>query len=436
MGMPPQSLLKIKRIIIITSAHVGMALALSPGMRTSVTQLTATQRHKNRMIGPGYFQMPAFAICAVCALLAMAGCAPKVPPVSTISPQPDVSARLDAMAAKQAALDSQQESQTNAMIALQEHMAALEDRITVLEQRLDTSKAASPKEVPRLKQAATKSVAPHAPLHTPPHASAVHAKPASAVLHAPAIKPSAHVAVAQPTPAVPDPEDARRQQDYDAALLSLKHGDYDKAAKALARFIRRYPRGKHTPQAHYWLGEARFAEENFAQVNGALRWFESEPVSTPMRAPALFRLGTSYQRTGQNADAIRAFEILRRDYPASSEAANAARQLKKLGSDRPAPIAPKPVSPAPEKAKTSILEKHHARKWAVNIVSLDKLAEAKHTLARLHAEGIHAEMMDVRVKGKLWHRLRTIGYASREAADKALRKFVKKGYGDAWTSPE
>lgn len=388
--------------------------------------------------------MPVFMAVAVCALLTMAGCAPKVPPVSTASLRPDDSARLDALAAKLTALNSQQDSLTNAMIALQEHMAALEDRITVLEQGLDTSKVASSKETPSLEQAAPKPVI-HALPHALPHASeARHAKTAPAVVRTPIIKPSAHVIVAQskskqkPKPAVPDPEEARRQQDYDAALLSLKHGDYDNAAKALARFIRRYPRGKHAPQAHYWLGEARFAEEDFAQVNSALRWFESEPVSTPMRAPALFRLGTSYQRTGRNADAVRAFEILRRDYPASTEAANATRQLKKMAADRPAPVAPRPMSPAPapEKVKTSSPEKHHARKWAVNIVSLDKLAEAKHTLARLHAEGIHAEMMNVRVKGRLWHRLRTTGYASRKSADKALRKFVKIGYGDAWTSPE
>lgn len=405
--------------------HVGMALALGSGMRTSTTQHAAAHRYR-------HIRMPAFMAVAVFALLAMAGCAPKTPPVSAAGPQPDVSGRLDAMAMKQAALNSQQDAQTNAMIALQEHMAALEDRISVLEQRLDTRKAASPKETPRIKQVYPKLMV--------PHASVVRrAKPAPAVTHAPAIKPPVHVVARQtkPKPSVPDPEEARRQRDYDAALLLLKHGDYDKAATALARFVRRYPRAKHTPQARYWLGEARFAEEDFARVNSALRWFESEPVSTPMRAPALFRLGTSYQRTGRNTDAIRAFQILRRDYPASTEAADATRQLKQIAADSPSPaVAIKPPTPAPvpEKAKTSSLEKHHTRKWAVNIVSVDTMAEAKHALARLHAEGVHAEMMDVRVKGKLWHRLRTTGYASREAADKALRKFVKRGYGDAWVS--
>lgn len=142
---------------------------------------------------------------------------------------------------------------------------------------------------------------------------------------------------------------ARMHKHFDAAMQPLKSGDYEKAASTLTAFIKQYPTGAQTPAARYWLGEVRFAKMQVPQAIDALKPFESMPVDTPKRAPALFRLGASYQQQGAKDDAARAFEMLRRDYPGSIEADNAAEQLKQLGVSVPLTAAAGAPAKAPQK---------------------------------------------------------------------------------------
>jgi len=229
-------------------------------------------------------------------------------------------------------------------------------------------------------------------------------------------------------PAISKEALAKMQKGFDDAMSLLKSGDYEKGTSALQDFIHQYPDAPRTPEARYWLGESLFAQMQVPKAVDALKGFESMPVSTPKRAPALFRLGAGYARLGAKADAARAFGMLRRDYPGSIEANNAARQLKQLGIVEPLPpAAPKSKAAAPAPVK---------KPWAVNVVSLGAQAEAGQALARLHQQGVQATMMKVRVAGKLWYRLRVTGYADRAAAERARRQVIHKGYTDAWVSPE
>ena len=381
-------------------------------------------------------------IFAMVAALAITGCAPKVPPLATAADKPAPSARLDALEAAQVAEKSRQDAQESAMLAMQERLALLDSRLDMIEYSLGIGKG-SPNAMQRPVDAKPEpAVAPRpAPVPHPapkpapaPAPKKAAAKPAASPKPAPVPaktpeKTAAPAPVSQAAPAMSKEDQAKMQKAFDDTMLLLKSGDYEKATSALKTFMRQYPDTARTPEARYWLGESLFAQMQVAPAVDALKDFESMPVTTPKRAPALFRLGAGYERLGSKADAARAFGILRRDYPGTIEANNAARQLKQLGVSEPLPPvpAPKPQAAVPSPVK---------QPWAVNIVSLDVRADALKTLAQLHKQGVHAKMMKVKVAGKLWYRLRMTGYANRAEAERVRQKIMGRGYADAWVSPE
>jgi tol-pal system protein YbgF len=373
------------------------------------------------------------------AALAMAGCAPKAPPLSTAPEKPTPSARLGALEATQAAVKARQDAQESTMLAMQERLALLDSRLDMIEYSLGIGKgsthALQPPAAP-MPQAPPRP-APHPVAKPAPVAKTLAAQTATAAKPTPVpAKVAANTAVPSPVPApqaapvMSKEEQAKMQKDFDDAMVLLKSGDYEKATSAMTAFIRQYPDAKRTPEARYWLGESRFAQMQVPQAVDALKGFESMPVTTPKRAPALFRLGAGYERLGSKTDAARAFAILHRDYPGSIEANNAARQLKQLGVANPLPPA---SAPQPQAVAVVAPAK---QPWAVNVVSLGVRADAQKALANLHKQGIQAKMMKVRVAGKLWYRLRITGYASRAASESARLKIIGKGYSDAWVSPE
>lgn len=388
-------------------------------------------------------------ICMALAALALAGCAPKTPPVSQVSDKPALAGRLATIEATQQAIKSRQDAQDSAILAMQEHMALLDSRLDMIEYDLHIGKGSRhlepPHAVHKIKPPMALHVAPvpeKAPTkHGAPKAKATPAPaPAKATVKTsakPPAKPSVKPVSAQPpaakAPVMSKEERAKMQKAFDNAMLMLKSGDYEKASSALTSFIRQYPHTARAPEARYWLGEAQFAQMQVAKAVDALKPFESMPVTTPKRAPALFRLGAGYQRLGSKADAARVFGILYRDYPGTIEAHNAARQLKALGVATPPSPTPQPSSQAAGQAPAVAPAKQH---WAVNIVSLDARTDARQMLARLHKQGLHATMMKAKVAGKLWYRLRLTGYADRAAAESARLKLVEKGYAGSWVSPE
>lgn len=413
-----------------------------------------SHRSLNRAENRGHARSrQALVISVAFAALVIAGCAPKTPPISMVGNKPAQAGGLAAIEATQATIKSRQDAQDSAILAMQERMALLDSRLDMIEYALHIGNHVGKVKPPIGKvgnrpqaQASHRAhkIQPPAALHIPPVPRKASAKPAAtapakpapaqasgkAAAKAPAKPESAQASAPKKTkPAMSKAERAKMQKRFDDDMQLLKSGDYEKATSALASFIHQYPDTERTPEARYWLGEALFAQMQVPKAVDALKPFESMPVTTPKRAPALFRLGAGYQRLGSKSDAAQAFGILRRDYPGTIEAHNAARQLKALGVAVPPP-------PAPGAQPHSQPQAPVQQPWAVNIVSLDVRQDAKQMLARLHRQGLQATMMKVKVAGKLWYRLRLTGYASRPAAESERLKIIKKGYADAWVSPE
>ena len=55
----------------------------------------------------------------------------------------------------------------------------------------------------------------------------------------------------------------QQREEYMSAFAELKDAQYDQAIKAFNAFLKKYPSGKYSDNAQYWLGEAHYVSRNF-----------------------------------------------------------------------------------------------------------------------------------------------------------------------------
>ena len=128
------------------------------------------------------------------------------------------------------------------------------------------------------------------------------------------------------TSAAADPEKERVY--YDAAFDLVKAKDFDKANQAFSAFLRKYPSSQYAANAQYWLGEVSLAKND---LKGASQAFAMVAQNYPKHAKvpdSLFKLADVEQRMGNAEKAQGILRQLVSQYPDSSAAQLAKRQLK------------------------------------------------------------------------------------------------------------
>jgi tol-pal system protein YbgF len=116
--------------------------------------------------------------------------------------------------------------------------------------------------------------------------------------------------------------------EYRAAVELVKAGNHDAALAALRAFIARYPRHDYADNAQYWLGEAYYAQRDYAR---ALTEFRAviEVYPRGNKVPdALLKVGYCYQAMGQGEKAHAVLEQVVTRYPKSEPATLAAKRLE------------------------------------------------------------------------------------------------------------
>lgn len=131
-----------------------------------------------------------------------------------------------------------------------------------------------------------------------------------------------------PAETVPvDPNDTSAEnRAYEAAYGLFKVGSHASAIGAFQEFIGKYPGSAHTPNAHYWLGNAQLALKDY---QGALDTYQGLIKSfpdNPRAADVLFSIAGCQQELKQDAAAKKTLKQLIAKYP-SSEAAAKAKEL-------------------------------------------------------------------------------------------------------------
>jgi tol-pal system protein YbgF len=129
----------------------------------------------------------------------------------------------------------------------------------------------------------------------------------------------------QPTE-MPDPNRL-----YESAYLDVTRGNYPLAIQGFGSYLQYYPNTELSDNAQYWIGEAYYAQNDFASaIREYQKLIDSYPKGDKVPA-ALLKLGFSNQTMGEEAAARAALERITKDFPKSEEARLAKDRLASLG---------------------------------------------------------------------------------------------------------
>jgi tol-pal system protein YbgF len=126
---------------------------------------------------------------------------------------------------------------------------------------------------------------------------------------------------------VADPSEVR---DFDAALATLRKGEFAQAQAGFVDFNRRYPSSGYNPSALFWLGNAQYAQRNYKE---AVVNFRALMAVAPahLRAPeALLSIANCQVELKEVKGARSTIEALVKAYPQSEAAKVGKERLAKL----------------------------------------------------------------------------------------------------------
>ncbi len=117
---------------------------------------------------------------------------------------------------------------------------------------------------------------------------------------------------------------------YRAAVELVKAGSYEGGAAALRAFLAKHPRHDFADNAQYWLGEAYYAQKDYANALAEFRGVvETYPRGNKV-PDALLKVGYCYLALGQTERSRAVLEQVVSLYPKTEPAATAARRLESL----------------------------------------------------------------------------------------------------------
>lgn len=117
---------------------------------------------------------------------------------------------------------------------------------------------------------------------------------------------------------------------YQAALQTLRSGQYDEAIVALSSFPQQYPQSSYLPNVYYWQGEANYVVRNFDQAITAFQTVLDQYPDSNKVPDALLKRGFSEYEIGNADKAAATLEQVLQDYPDSSAARLAKVRLDRI----------------------------------------------------------------------------------------------------------
>ncbi|MES2283131.1 MAG: tol-pal system protein YbgF [Pseudomonadota bacterium] len=126
---------------------------------------------------------------------------------------------------------------------------------------------------------------------------------------------------------VAKPEETR---DFDAALATLRKGEFAPAQTAFQEFVRRYPDSGYKPSALFWLGNAQYALRSYREAVANFKALLSMAPDN-LRAPeAALSIANCQVELKDTRSARKTLEDLIKVYPQSEAASVAKDRLSKL----------------------------------------------------------------------------------------------------------
>lgn len=112
---------------------------------------------------------------------------------------------------------------------------------------------------------------------------------------------------------------------YDAAVATLRGGDFDKSVAAFGSFLRRWPASGYADSARFWLGNALYGKREYKDAITTFRNFVTAAPEHPRAPEALLALANTQAEMKDTKSARRTIDELLKSYP-QSEAAQAGKE--------------------------------------------------------------------------------------------------------------
>jgi len=123
---------------------------------------------------------------------------------------------------------------------------------------------------------------------------------------------------------------AKEKLYYDASFELIKAKDFDKASQAFEAFLRKYPGSQYAGNAQYWLGEVNLTQGRLQAAGQAFAKVSQNYPSHAKVPDSLYKLADVEQRLGNNDKAKGILQQVIAQFPSSSAAQLAQRDLKRL----------------------------------------------------------------------------------------------------------
>jgi tol-pal system protein YbgF len=123
---------------------------------------------------------------------------------------------------------------------------------------------------------------------------------------------------------------AKEKLYYDAAFDLIKAKDFPKASQAFTAFLRKYPNSQYAGNAQYWLGEVNMASGDLQAAGQAFARVSQSYPNHPKVPDSLYKLAGVEQRLGNHDRARAMYQQVIAQFPGSSAAQLAQRDLKNL----------------------------------------------------------------------------------------------------------
>lgn len=117
------------------------------------------------------------------------------------------------------------------------------------------------------------------------------------------------------------------QEAYDAAMVRFKDGQYQKAGWSFSAFLQRYPNSAYAASAHYWLGNAYFAQKGCQNAIKTHSVVVERYAESPHASDAMLNIATCHLQLKKKSAAKETLKSLIERYPETAAAKTASERL-------------------------------------------------------------------------------------------------------------
>ncbi|MGA1845108.1 MAG: tol-pal system protein YbgF [bacterium] len=127
-----------------------------------------------------------------------------------------------------------------------------------------------------------------------------------------------------------DLESLDEESFYNRAYEAFMRGEFDAAQALFNAFLAKYPRGKFSDNARFWIGESLYRRNRFEEAILEYEKVKKDFPSGDKVPAALLKQALSFLKLNRKEEATILLKDLIRHYPQSEQAGMAKEQLEKL----------------------------------------------------------------------------------------------------------